>query len=389
MTLHPFLDLHPWEMPSWAEVDLKAIRHNFQEIKRLAGKTTRILCVVKGDAYGHGLVRVASFLDQLGLEFFGVSDIEEGMILRKNGIRKPILIFESTLPSQAQRIVEYHLTPTICTMGMAKALNRYAKSLPQRLGIHVEVDTGMGRFGIGHEEAFDFIKNLSLLSHLSIQGIYTHFPLAETDREFTRRQIRHLYDLVKRLDQSGVVVPTIHAANSMGLVGYKTRILNLARPGLMLYGLSPSVGAGLKPVPTLKRKIALRPALSVKSRIVFLKKVKKGQGISYGHTFVAPKNMEIATLAIGYKDGYLRCLSNKSCVLIRGWRCPVVGRVTMDQIMVDVSGIKPVRVGMEAVILGKQKDASIDADELAEYAHTISYEIVCHLGNHLPRVYKT
>ncbi len=368
-------------LSTWAEVDLKAIRYNFHQLKRLTQRPAGILCVVKGDAYGHGLVKVAELLDRLGAHFFGVSDIAEGILLRKNGITKPILLFESTLPFHARQIFDYNLIPTICTMELACSLHRYAKSRGgRRIDIHIDVDTGMGRLGVWHEEAGDFIHRVNRLSNLSIKGIYTHFPVADTDREFTKRQMKHLYELVSRLDKNGVIVPFIHAANSMGLVSYKTPILNLTRPGLMLYGLLPS--------PRLKHKIKLRPALSVKSRIVFLKKVSRGRGISYGHTFIAPRDMSVATLAIGYKDGYLRCLSNKAFVLIEGKRCPVLGRVTMDQIMVDVSKVKSVKVGTVAVILGEQKGNSISADELARHAGTISYEIVCSLGNHLPRVYK-
>ena len=379
MSFIPPQELTQSHLSTWAEVDLKAIHNNFKQVKRLTGKNVGILSVVKGDAYGHGMVKVAEVLDKAGTNFLGVSDLDEGILLRKNGITKPILLFESTLPSYAQEIADFDLTPTICTWGLAVSLNRYAHSRGQRIDIHVDVDTGMGRLGVWHEEAFHFIQALNRLSNLSIKGIYTHFPVADTDRTFTRKQMRHLYELVLNLDRIGVVVPFIHAANSMGLAGYKTHILNLARPGLMLYGLHPS--------PHLKNKIQLKPALNVKSRIVFVKKVNRGRGISYGHTFVARRDMQIATLAIGYKDGYLRCLSNKSFVLIHGQRCPVIGRVTMDQIMVDVSSVKSAKVGSIAVILGEQKGNIISADELAECAGTISYEIICSLGNHLPRIY--
>lgn len=366
---------------TWAEVNLNAIQHNFHQIKRLAGPHTEILCVVKGDAYGHGMVKVSALLDKLGTNLFGVSDIEEGMVLRKNGLTKPILLFESTLSSHARQIVDDNLTPTICTLELANSLNRYARARGRRIDIHIDVDTGMGRLGVWHEEAFQFIQKVNRLTNLSIKGVYTHFPVADTDPKFTKSQMGHLYELISHLDRIGVVVPYIHAANSMGLVNYKTQLLNLVRPGLMLYGLYPS--------PRLKTKLKLKPALSVRSKIVFLKKVISGQGISYGHTFIAPKDMKVATLAIGYRDGYLRCLSNRAFVLIEGKRCPIVGRVTMDQIMVDVSKLKSIKIGTTAVILGTQNGNSISADELAEYANTISYEIVCNLGNHLPRVYKS
>lgn len=367
--------------PTWAEVDLKAVESNYREIKRLAGKNTEILPVVKGDAYGHGMLRIAALLDRLGVKYLGVSDITEGIELREQGIKRNILLFESTLPSDTRKIIKYNLTPTICTLELASSLDRYARAANKRIDIHVDVDTGMGRLGVWHKEAQDFIAQLMQFKNLSIKGIYTHFPVAETNRRFTEGQVKNLYKLVTSLDKKGLVVPYIHAANSMGLCGYKTRILNLARPGLMLYGLYPT--------PSLKSQVRLKPVLSVRSRIMFIKKINRGRSISYGRTFIAKKNMVIATLAIGYRDGYFRCLSNKSHVIIQGSRCPVVGRVTMDQIMVDVSKLKSVKLGMDAIILGREGKASVSADELAYLAGTINYEIVCNLGNRIPRIYKS
>ena len=367
--------------PTWAEVDLKAVAHNFREIQRLAGPRTEILPVVKGDAYGHGMIAVARLLNKRGVNFFGVSDIAEAIELRSHGITKNILLFESTLPSDTRKIVQYHLTPTICTLELAAALNRWARKSHQPIDIHVEVDTGMGRLGVWHKDAGEFIAQLMRFPNLSIKGIYTHFPAAETDRRFTENQVKNLYNLVTSLDKQGLIVPYIHAANSMGVCGYKTRILNLARPGLMLYGLYPTQ--------ELRSRIHLKPVLSIKSKIMLVKKVTKGRSISYGRTFIAAKDMTVATLAIGYRDGYLRALSNKSSVIVGGQRCPVVGRVTMDQMMVDVSKVRSVKLGSTAIILGKEGKVSVSAEELADWAGTISYEIVCNLGSRLPRVYQS
>lgn len=375
--------MDPFEFHShltWAEVDLKAIRHNYQEIKRIASRQIEVLPVIKADAYGHGMIPVATLLNRRGVRFLGVSNVNEGKALRKHGINKTILLFESTLPDLAEDIVDYDLTPTICTLSLAAALNRYAKFKNKRIGVHIKVDTGMGRLGVWHREAREFIKKVLQYSHLSLQGLYTHFPVADTDREFTKNQLKQLARLLYGLRKISVIIPFIHAANSMGLIGYGNHILNLARPGLMLYGLYPRSN--------LQNKVKLRPALSIKSKIIFLKEFSKGQGVSYGRTFIAKKKMKVATLPIGYSDGYLRCLSNKSHVLINGQRCPVVGRVTMDQTMVDVTQIKSTWLGQEVVILGSQKNQTISADDLAKKASTISYEIVCSLGNSLPRVYK-
>src|SRR3989338_6260705 len=367
--------------PSWAEVDLKAVAHNFKEIKRLVGKKTAVLSVVKADAYGHGMLEVARLLERLGADFFGVADINEGMLLRKNGIRKPIVLFESQLPGLAGPIVDFRLRPTVSTVELAATLNRYAKTKNKRIPVHVKVDTGMGRLGVWHEEAISFIGAVSQLRHLFIEGICTHFAAADTDRIFTKGQIDAIFTLVRRLKERGLDIPYIHAANSVCLIDYKDDVchFNLARPGLILYGLYPT--------PALKTKINLRPALSVKSRIVFLKKVAKGRSISYGRTFIARKNMTVATIPVGYNDGYFRSLSSKSSVLVDGVRCPPVCRITMDQMMVDVTRVKSPRLGTEVVLLGRQKGAYITADEIAEWAATINYEITCSLGNRLPRIY--
>ena len=379
---------------TWAEIDLSAIRYNFRVLRKLAG-TAKILTVIKADAYGHGMLAVARVLVQEKVDFIGLSNLSEGISLRKAGIKSPVLLFETTLAEQAKDIIDYRLTPMVCTYELAAALNRYAqkrkRAVPvprsgtylagrQILDIHVKVDTGMGRLGVWHEEALDFIKKLSRLSNLRIQGICTHFPSADTDRAFTQKQIQQLATLVGQLKRSGLNIPYVHAANSMGLVGYKAQILNLARPGLMLYGLYPRLELG--------KKINLRPAMSVHSKIIFLKRIEKGRSISYGRTFIAPRTMTVATLPIGYSDGYLRGLSGKADVLVGGQRCPVLGRVTMDQIVVDVSKIKNPRLGMPVVILGKQGKSEVCAYELAQLAHTIHYEIVCSLGSRLPRVYK-
>lgn len=378
---------------TWAEIDLKAVRHNVRELQKLATankfifplregvkktkpKPSEILAVIKANAYGHGFEEIALLLDKEGVNFFGVSDIKEGIALRKIGIEKPVLLFETTLASCAEKIIDNNLMPTVCTLDLAKALNEYAKKKKKIVDIHVKIDTGMGRLGVWHEKAFDFICELMQLTRLRIMGILTHFPAADTDKNFTKKQIECLYDLVVRLDQNGLIIPYIHAANSMGLAGYKTHVLNLARPGLMLYGLYPDK--------SLESKVDLKPVMSIRSKVIFIKDIEKGRSVSYGRTFFSKTDMKVAVIPIGYNDGYFRLFSNKASVLIAGERCKVIGRVTMDQIMVDISSIKNPKIGMHVVILGKQKNKTITADELAGYAQTINYEIVCNLGNRLP-----
>jgi len=238
----------------------------------------------------------------------------------------------------------------------------------------------MSRLGVAYSQAFDFIKTVKGLGHLIIEGLYTHFPVADTNPAFTLDQVRQLAALISFLAQEQIFIPYVHAANSMGLAAYPSDVLNLGRPGLMLYGLYP--------IFQLKEKISLQPAMSVKAKVLFIKKVSQGQGVSYGHTFVAPREMTVATLSIGYSNGYLRSLSNKSAAIIQGSRCPQVGRVTMDQIMVDASNCPAIKVGAIATILGKDGTQTITAEELARLAGTINYEITCALGNQLPRMYK-
>ncbi|MDE1921294.1 MAG: alanine racemase [Candidatus Omnitrophica bacterium] len=377
--------VHP---PTWCELDLEALTHNFEQLQKLSRKNMThalgIMPVIKADAYGHGMMQVAEALNACGCRYWTVSNAGEALSLRAMGFKQKILLIESTLTCEAKDIVAYNLTPTVCDLAMAYALDQCACAAGIRLGVHIKVDTGMGRLGVSEEQVMDFVDALlSECPHLVLEGIYTHFPLADTDRDFTVAQMRRFRDIVYALENRSVSFTFVHASNSMGLGDYKSDLFNLARPGIMLYGIYPRED--------LKQKVQLKPVMSVKSRIIFVQPIAKGRGISYGHTFKAKEDMLVAILPVGYSNGYLRSLSNKAFVLVCGVRCPVVGRVTMDQIIVDItpvtlSGRTPV-CGDEAVLLGAQKGASIDADELAQWADTISYEILCSLGNRLPRVF--
>jgi len=290
------------------------------------------------------------------------------------------LLFETTLSTGIKEIVRHRLTPTVCTVEFARALNRAAKAAGRKVDIHVKVDTGMGRLGVPLRDAEEFVDRLRGLSYIRITGIYTHFPVADTDPGFTYQQITDLEHLLQKLDRKAKIIAFGHAANSAGLVAYPSSLLNLVRTGISLYGLYPEQN--------LQEKISLKPVMAVKARIVFLKEMHKGEGVSYGRSFIAPRKMKVATVAIGYGDGYFRALSNKAFVVVNGKRCPVIGRVTMDQIMVDVSKAGDVKIGGAVVIMGREKGSEVSADELADWAGTINYEIVCNLGNRLPRLYK-
>ncbi len=371
---------------TWAVIDLKALAHNYTQLVKLAGQnmtasaTPMIMPVIKADAYGHGVLDVAKTLNSQ-CSFFGVSNVDEGIMLRRNGFKQKILLFESTLPSDAQEIVAHELTPTVCTKDFAAALNKEALARDKKISIHIKVDTGMGRLGIDETDVIAFVEHLKKsCMGIHLEGIYTHFPLADSDKEFTFAQMRRFRDVVYALENRFLTFEYVHAGNSMGLGEYRSELFNCARPGIMLYGLYPS--------DDIKSKVHLKPVMSVKTKIIFVKSLKKGQGISYGHTFKAKEDMTIAVLPIGYSNGYLRALSNKAFVLVGGVRCPVIGRVTMDQVMVDVtpvglSGRLPA-VADEVVLLGSQKDENISADDVAGWAGTISYEILCSLGSRLP-----
>ena len=373
---------------TFAAVDLSAIRHNFLTLKSLAEeqmvagrhKHLDLMAVIKADAYGHGMIEVARVIDECGGKFFGVSNVQEGILLRNAGFKQKILVFESTLPELAAPIVDYDLTPSICTLELAFAINQHAQTIRKNVNVHVKVDTAMGRLGVPVKGALEFMQSLRELEYLNLEGIFTHFPSADTDEDLTLRQIKSFLDLLNECQAQGLDFDRVHAANSMGMIGYKNIFFNLARPGLMLYGLYPN--------DTIRNKIPLKPALSVTSKAIFLKNISEGQGVSYGQSFIADRDMTVAVVPIGYNDGYCRALSNKAHVLIDGERCAVLGRVTMDQIIVDVTRVKVLRLGMPAIILGVQKDQFVTADNLAEWANTINYEIICNLGNRLPRIYK-
>lgn len=366
--------------PTWVEIDLKAIEYNFKLIKKIIGSKVKILSVVKADAYGHGMLPVARRLVKLGVDYLGVASIEEGRALRQEGILTPILLFENILPEFAKEVIKYKLTPSIGTIEVARRLQYYAKKNNRIVKVHIKVDTGMGRWGIWHAQASEFIKRINLFSHLKIEGVYTHFPCAGCDSRFTRRQINIFKSLIKKLKQENIRIPLYHAANSMGVIGYPQGHLDMVRPGLMLYGLYPK--------DSLKSKIKLKPALSFKTKVIFLKKISAGRSISYGRTFICPKDTTIATLPVGYEDGYLRYFSNKAEVLYKGHRYPIVGRVCMDQLMVDLGQSSKAKIGDAITVVGKEGKEEITLEELAVLANSINYELACLLGSRAKRYYR-
>ncbi len=362
--------------PTWAEINLKSLAYNLNQIKKALSAKTKILATIKADGYGHGLIPVARKLTACKVDYFGVASIDEGIKLRAAGIKDPILILGLIFKDDAGILFRYKLTPTICSYGQALKLDRFGRRLGQRIKVHIKVDTGMARIGVAWQEAKKLICQIFRLKFVEIEGLFTHFALADIDKKFTEYQISLLNKLCFQLEIEGLHIPLIHAANSMGLLAFRNSHFNMVRPGLVLYGLYPKQAL----------KIKLKPVLSLKTKVIYVKRVFKGCGISYGHSYVTRKKTTIVTLPIGYGDGYPRNLSNIGPVLIKGKRFKVSGRICMDQIMVDVGNLK-VRIGDDAVLIGSQGKLCITAEELADISGTISYEIVCGLGSRIPRIY--
>jgi len=362
--------------PTWAEIDLEAIRKNYRSIQRAVTTGVHIMVVVKANAYGHGSIQVSRALEKENVSYLGVATLDEAIKLRKAQIKAPILILGSIFPHEVKAAVKNNITLTLCNNELLQALNKSKV----RTKVHIKVDTGMGRIGVWHEEAFDFIEKVKNNKHIDIEGIYTHFSIAARDKFFTQYQLNSFENLLKKLRTHYIDIPLRHAANSIATVDWKKSHLNLIRPGLIVYGIYPKRN--------FARLIKLKPAFSLKTRIAFLKDTPPGRSISYGRTYITQVPTKIATLPIGYADGYGRILSNKAKVLIKGKSTNIVGKVTMDQSMVDVGHIKDVKVGDEAVLIGKQKSQEIRIEKLARLAGTIPYEIVTGITARVPRVYK-
>ncbi len=364
--------------PTWAEVNLDNLKYNFYQLKKLLRPKIKIMVTVKADAYGHGLIPVSRKLESCGVDSLGVASIDEGIKLREINIKLPILILGMILKEDISPVFKYKLTPTVCDKEFALVLNNKAKELGRPINIHIKVDTGMGRIGVLHQDAEKLVRYINKLKFVNIEGIFTHFAFADMNREFTQYQIDLFNRLINKLNKRGIHIPLVHTANSMGVIGYKNSHFNMVRPGLVIYGLYPSRN--------MRERIDLKPVLSLKTKVIYVKKVPRGHGISYGHEYTTKRNTRIATLPIGYGDGYSRSLSNLAPVLIKGKCFRIAGRICMDQVMVDVGGNR-IKTGDEVVLIGIQGKNKITAEELADLSNTIPYEIVCGLGSRIPRVY--
>ncbi len=356
--------------PTWVEVNLDAIAKNVKNIKKLISEKKELIAVVKGNAYGHDILEIASVVLNNGATRLAVARLEEGIFLRKSGITVPILVLGLTLKQQAELVVSYNITPTVSEYEMIEKLSDSALKKEKIVKVHLKVDTGMGRIGICPNHVLNFIKKLKVLKNVQIEGIFTHFSVAdENDKTYTEKQFRKFMEVLTVLEKEGIRIPAKHVGNSATLLDLPHMWLDLVRPGISVYGLYPSR--------EVQKTVKLIPAHSFKTRIVFLKELSTGESIGYGRTYTTKKKRTVvASLPVGYADGYNRLLSNQGEVLVRGRRFPVIGRVCMDQTMIDVTNLPQVEIGDEVVLWGRQGQEEITVEEIADKIGTINYEIV-------------
>ena len=365
---------------TWAEIDLDAITFNAAGLKARARGKAELMVTVKANGYGHGAVEVARAAIGGGATRLAVHRTQEGVQLRQAGIIAPVLLMGYTLPAESERIVQWNLTPTVNSKPQAESLSAAAVTAGKSLPIHVKVDTGMGRYGLLPGEVLDFVRFLSGLPGLALEGLYTHHAVADlADKTFTSHQFSIYMDVVRRLEAESLAFPLKHVANSATTLDLPEMALDMVRCGIALYGLHPSDEV----VPA----IPLRPALMLKSHVARVRTLSAGASISYGRTYIADKPTRVALIPVGYGDGYHRILSNRGAVLIHGQRASIVGRVCMDQFVVDVSHIPDVELHDEVVLIGRQGEEHIPAEEVARWAETINYEVTTSLLPRVVRVY--
>jgi alanine racemase len=360
---------------SWVEIDLAALRHNFHQARSRLGADTCVVGVVKSDAYGHGMIPVARELVACGASFLAVSKFWEARELYEAGLSVPVLVLLGVEPAEMEEAVMRQARPVVFRLDHARMLSEVARGLARPVRIHVKVDTGMGRLGVPWEQVPAFLDETLALPGIELEGVLSHFAVAdEADKAYCDCQVDRFASILKHLAERGCPVTYAHIANSAGLLDLQHAHFHMVRPGIMLYGAQPS--------DVLLRPAQLKPVMAFKSKILQLKDVPKDHPIGYGRTYVTTGPARIATIPVGYDDGYSRLLSNKGQVLIRGQRAPLVGRVSMNMITVDVSHIPSAAEDDEVVLMGDQGRERITADEIAQWCSTISYEVLCGIGRH-------
>lgn len=376
------MDINEKYYRAYVTINLDAIYDNVVNLGKCIKKDTGIVAVIKADGYGHGAVPVAQTIDEL-VSAYAVATIDEAENLRKHEICKPIYVIGYTHESQLARMIDEDIRPTVFTREMAKAVSDVAAKLGKTAKIHIKVDTGMSRIGFKPDsDSIEIITEISEMPNVEIEGIFTHFATAdEKDKTKAHRQLEIFSCFIEELEKRGVHIPVKHCSNSAAILEMPEANMNQVRAGIAIYGLYPSDEVD-------KASAVLTPALGLKSHVVYVKEIEEGTAVSYGGTFVADRRMKIATIPVGYADGYRRSLSNKGYVLIKGKRAPILGRVCMDQFMVDVTDIEDVNKDDEVVLIGRSGDEEITVEKMAEIAgDTFNYEIICDIGKRIPRVF--
>lgn len=367
----------------YAKIDLDAVAWNMEQMKKNLKEGTEMVAVIKTDGYGHGAVQVASMLESYDYVWgYAVATLDEAVVLRAAEIQKPILVLGCIFPDQYWEMLKYEIRMNVYTKEMAEAISALAVEKGEQAYVHIKLDTGMARLGFSAEESsIEEIKEIAELPNLVLEGVFTHFAKAdEEDKTFTMMQLEKFEWMTQRLEEEEVTFPYVHASNSAGIIDVRRADYNLVRAGIAIYGLYPSEEVD-------KEKVQLKPALSLKSHIAFVKDIPAGTPVSYGGDFVSEHQMRIATIPIGYGDGYPRSLSDTGYVLIRGKKAPIIGRICMDQFMVDVSDIPEVKFGDKVTLIGRDQEEYLPVEKLSELSGRFNYEFVCDLGKRIPRVY--
>ena len=367
----------------YAKIDLDAIAYNMEQMKQNIRPETKVMAVIKADGYGHGAVQIAEMMERWNYIWgFAVATLDEAVVLRTEGIQKPILVLGCVFPDQYMEMLKHEIRMNIYTEEMAESISRMAAREGKTAYMHIKLDTGMSRLGFGiNEQSAETIKRISKMPNVNMEGIFTHFTKAdEKDKSFTKKQIQEFVWMTERLKEKNVRFTYEHCSNSAGIIDVPEANFDIVRAGISTYGLYPSEEVD-------KTNVKLKPALALKSHVAFVKEIERGTPVSYGGTFVAKEKMKIATIPVGYADGYPRSLSNKGYVLIRGKKAPILGRVCMDQFMVDVTDIPEAEEDDEVTLIGKDGEDEITVEEMAACFGGFHYEIICDIGKRVPRVY--
>jgi alanine racemase len=373
---------------TWAEISLNAIEHNYNVIRNKVADDTKVCCVIKADGYGHGAVELSQIYEKLGADFFAVSNIDEGIEIRKSGSKLPIVILGYTPVSEAENLAEYDISQAVFSLEYAKELSEKCVEEDCICKMHIKVDSGMSRIGFMCQEfprdeySIEEICEACCLPNLEVEGLFTHFCVSDEDaegREFTNKQYENFIHVRDSLKKRGVDISVVHCSNSGAIEDYPETCCDMVRAGIILYGLAPSS--------KLADRLDLVPAMTLKTVVAFVKEVQKGATISYGRTFTADRKMKIATVPIGYADGFIRQNAKDGYMTVNGKKAKIVGRICMDQTMLDVTDIEDVKTGDEVVVFGTGENGEPTADSLAENTGTINYETVCLVGKRVPRIY--